>query len=225
MQSVTSRIACVIISCTAISAHAVDDPESRVFSLELQCGSLAKLVNSYGPFDYTNPTDFKDNLPVVERYHFSSEVENLEQGMTGSIYGDLNYTLRAFPNHHRALNAMARLELRDGVGEGNKPASCYFERAIRFNPTDASVRLVYGIYLYRQKHLESALRELEKAVELAPHFAEAHYNLGLVLSAAGRPAAAVEHAVSAKELGYQLPGLIRKLERTGHWPPATDHVV
>ena len=219
MHSFSSRIAYIFISCVALSAHAADDTGSRDFSLELQCGSLANLTNSYGPFDYTNPSHVKNDLPVVERYHFSTEVENLVQGMTGSIYGDLNYTLRAFPNHHKALNAMARLELRDGVAGRNKPASCYFERAIRFNPADPTVRLVYGIYLYRQKHLESAVRELDKAVELAPNFAEAHYNLGLVLNAAGRPAAAVKHAALAMELGYPLPGLIRKLERAGYWPP------
>ena len=220
MHSFSSRIACIIISGAALSVNAADNIESRDFSLELQCGILADLANApYGPFDYTNPSDVKNHLPVVERYHFSSEVENLQRDMTGSIYGDLRYTLRAFPNHHRALNAMGRLELRDGVGAEAKQASCYFERAIRFNPSDATVRLVYGIYLYRKENLGAAIRELEKAIELAPNSAEAHYNLGLVLQNTGQPAEAVKHAAFAQQLGYPLPGLIRKLERAGYWPP------
>lgn len=74
------------------------------------CGDLA---NAYGPFDYTNPEHRSKNLGVVERFHFTLEVESLIRGKSSYIWGDLDYTLRAFPNHHRALYAFARYEIRE----------------------------------------------------------------------------------------------------------------
>ena len=215
----------IVLMLYAISAAADENEFNAQYSLELNCGTLADLSNAYGPFDYTNPQHFAEKLPVVERYHFSPEVENLVQGMTGPIYGDLDYILRAFPNHHRALHAMARLEIRDGLSGTNRPASCYFERAIRFNEKDAMVYLIYGIYLYKRQQLDLAIAKLSKAVDLAPRSAEANYNLGLVLSAAGRHEDAAGYAAVAKQLGYPLMGLIRKLERAGYWPPEAENEV
>ena len=66
----------------------------------------------YGPYDYTNPTHFRDKLPIVNDYHFNARVENLVGGNkeeSSHPGGDLNYVLMAFPNHHRALAAMMRL--------------------------------------------------------------------------------------------------------------------
>lgn len=74
------------------------------------CGSLE---NAYGPFDYTNPDDFKNKLPLVEIAHFTPKVEGLMGGKSGYLWGDLDYTLRAFPNHHRALYAFVRYEIRE----------------------------------------------------------------------------------------------------------------
>src|SRR4051794_26054278 len=68
-----------------------------------QCGSLA---NAYGPFDYRS-TD-KTALNMVEGPHFPPKVEALISGNSGPIGAELGYTLRAFPNHHRALLAVMR---------------------------------------------------------------------------------------------------------------------
>lgn len=58
----------------------------------------------YGPFDYNNGEHRRGNLPVVERFHFTSKVQSLRGGNTSSTAGgDLSYTLKSFPNHHRAL--------------------------------------------------------------------------------------------------------------------------
>src|SRR5689334_5467108 len=69
------------------------------------CG---KLENHYGPFDYR--TTSKKNLELVESFHFTPKVEKGIGGNTSiTAGGDLNYTLRVFPNHHRALAALIRL--------------------------------------------------------------------------------------------------------------------
>ena len=67
----------------------------------------------YGPFDYLNRFNLKEQLDIVEIGHFTPNVENLEKGNTGPLGAELNYTLHAWPNHHRALTALAKLSIRD----------------------------------------------------------------------------------------------------------------
>ena len=77
--------------------------QSRADVNDYICGSLQ---NGYGPYDYRSD---KDKLRIVEQYHLTPEVVNLVAGSTGEIGDDLDYTLRAFPNHHVALMAMVKL--------------------------------------------------------------------------------------------------------------------
>ncbi len=144
-------------------------------SQEVGCGQLE---NAYGPFDYTNATHVAENLPIVEKVHLTPEVEALIKGSTGTIMGDLDYTLRAFPNHHRALYAMARYALQpDFPGHApHYPPECYFRRAIAFKPADGVAHMIYGIFLHKQNKLSEALREYGQAMELMPESAEVHYN-------------------------------------------------
>lgn len=181
------------------------------------CGSLA---NGYGPFDYTNPDDYANKLPIVERHHFDADTERLRKGPTSDDPGsDIDYTLRAFPNHHRALYAMARLHL-----ENKRPPNaryltpeCYFERAKTFRPSDAAVYLINGIYLEKQGKLEEAVEAYEKVISLQPNDAEAHYNLGLLYFKRKDYEAARAEAQRAYELGHPLPGLRRMLAQAGEW--------
>lgn len=178
------------------------------------CGSLE---NAYGPFDYRDPVARRDNLPIVERHHFTTDVELLKAGSTGYVATDLDYTLRAFPNHHRALNSMSKLALSGGSMAGaNYPAECYFDRAIRWRPDDETVRMIYGNYLAKRGKTEAAVLEYQRALEIAPNSPEVHYNLGLVYVQAGDFAKAREHAKVAYAGGYPLPGLRNKLRRAGY---------
>ena len=125
-------------------------PVCVAFALALvACRSLAfeacgELKNPFGPFDYRIATP--EDKDVVERRHFTSRVEHLVQGQTVTHPGgDIEYTLRAFPNHPRALFAMVRLgekENRDKPIGSPYTISCWFDRAIRFTPNDGAVRLV-----------------------------------------------------------------------------------
>src|SRR4249919_1218189 len=99
---------------------------------EIDCGSLE---NAYGPYDYTNAYDRANKIPIVEGAHFQPEVEALIRSPTvGTLMGALDYTLRAVPNHHRALAAVARYALGGGSREKFYSAECYFDRAMRFKP-------------------------------------------------------------------------------------------
>jgi Flp pilus assembly protein TadD len=188
------------------------------------CGTL---VNAYGPFDYTNPVDVRDKLPIVETYHFDRGVDALRghaQSGANNLGGDLDYTLRAFPNHHRALDAMGRYQLRTKQAPppgARFTAECYFERALTFAPGDGVAMMVYGIYLARKGDTDAALARYEEALKLMPDSSELHYNLGLLYANLGRYDEALAEAHAAYGRGFPLLGLRNKLVRAGAWrdPP------
>lgn len=184
-----------------------------------ECGALQ---NAYGPYDYSNPTIRREKLGIVEVAHFDAGVEALRghAAHPTQLAGDLDYTLRAFPNHHRALYSMARYYL--SQKDMRRPplprsAACYFERATRFAPRDGTVRLVHGIYLYKAGRIEDSLEKFRAAAELSPGSAEVHYNLGLVYVQLDDLAQAKVHADRAYELGHPMAGLRNKLKRRGAW--------
>lgn len=189
------------------------------------CGSL---VNSYGPFDYTNHQHRTEKLAVVEKHHFNGTVYRLEGGLTSfGPRGDLNYTLRASPNHHLALDAMARLHRRENtemLEDAQYSLRCWFDRARRFAPNDHTVLLIEGIHYLTVGDLNTAERALQRAIEIKPQSAEVAYNLGLLYLRKGDNEQAREYAVVAYDNGYPLPGLKKKLIEKGAWTNEADNV-
>jgi tetratricopeptide (TPR) repeat protein len=185
---------------------------------DTNCGN--PFDNGVGPWDYNNAANYTfDRIPIVERYHFNADVEHLVRGQsTVNIVEDLDYVLRAVPNHPRALNAIATWQLRTGrVDPKFRSAECYFDRAMRFAPDDPVVRLVLGIYRVKKGDREGALTAYNEALKLAPGSAEAHYNIGLLYFELKKYSEAREHAKTAYQLGYPLPGLRQMLQRAGAW--------
>lgn len=175
------------------------------------CGALE---NAYGPYDYQDPVAKRDKLQIVETFHFTPGVESLQHGNTGTVLGDLKYTLRAFPNHHRALMAIARYALEGGripIDDPIPSADCYFERAIAFRPDDAAVHVIYANYLFKRRELEDARKQYEEALRLAPESAEINYVAGLYFVDIGDLARARKLAKVAYDSGYPLPGLKKKI--------------
>lgn len=183
-------------------------------------------VYAYGPFDYTDPDDFRDKLPIVEEYHFNSDVENLRGGMGNNVYVsvELIYVLRSFPNHHRALNAMSRLWLqyreKGTIPPGTPPTSTpehFFEEAIKFAPHDGVVQFLYAMHLHSSGEKKKAIERYRIAEELLPNSVELHYNMGLLYFDMKNYEQANTHAQIAYKLGYPLQGLKKKLIRVGAW--------
>lgn len=196
----------------------------RLFSIFIPLTIFSSLAYAYGPFDYTNPYHFRVKLPVVERHHFNSDVENLNVGMTGFVIDDLNYVLRTFPNHHRALNSMGRLwresRKKNQYPPGASPektAEYYFEWAIKFAPQDGTSRMLYGIHLHASGKLKKALVLYLEAQELIPESAELHYNLGLLYLDMKDFKQARVHAIKAYNHDYPLQGLKNRLVKAGAW--------
>lgn len=179
------------------------------------CGKLH--TNHYGPFDYR--TD-KGKLPIVENAHFTEEVESGQSGHSSFIGDDLDYTLQAFPNHHRALATLARLALRDKtvhIPHSKFPVECYFERAHRFAPDDGLARATYGTYLFGMGRIDQALSVYKEALALEPDNAMINYNLGLTYLRKHDFEHANQYAHKAYEIGYPLPGLKNQLVKAGKW--------
>lgn len=185
------------------------------------CGSLE---NSYGPFDYR--TESGGKLKVVEEYHFTPNIQSLVSGNSGSLGGELDYTLKASPNHHRALMSMMRL------GEKSKSpqpvgahysVECYFERALRFRPDDSTARMIYATFLAKNKREPEAIQQLETAEKAAGDNAFTHYNIGRIYFDIKNYDRSLEQAHKAYGLGFSQSTLRDQLKSVGRWtePPAS----
>jgi tetratricopeptide (TPR) repeat protein len=158
----------------------------------------------------------------VESYHFTPSVEQLKQGESSQYIGrDIDYTLRAFPNHYRALVAMMnfRFKIKKDPPPGARwRVDCYFDRAFRFVPDDGVVHTIFGIYMMRLGKSSDAVTQFEMAAKLGDDSGNMHYNAGLAYFELGDYDKAIEHAKKAHDLGFTLPGLSDKLKQIGKWP-------
>lgn len=201
------------------------------------CGPIAG--NHYGPYDYrpdhfvATPGDQENHSykrMLVDGAHFTPRVENLIGAQSGGQIGppgaDLNYTLRAFPNHHRALIAVMRYGEK---AKSDKPAGlsmvveCYFERAVRFKPNDMIVKMLYATYLIKNKRVLEAAAQLEQATVLAKDGAFTHYNIGLVYFDMKNYGKALAQAHQAIALGFERTELRDLLKGVNQWQdPKTE---
>ena len=180
------------------------------------CGPIE---NAYGPYDYRTQ---RDKLDIVEQYHFMPQVEALIRGGKSGNWlgGNLDYTLRAAPNHHRALVAMTRYGERlkaPKVPGADYPVECYFDRAIRFAPDDAIVRMLYARYLAQHGNAERAAQQLEYVGSQLADSAFTLYNVGLVYFEMKRYDKALEYDHRAKAQGWNRTELEERLRAAGHW--------
>lgn len=183
-----------------------------------ECGD--PFSNGVGPFDYNNG-EHRTNankIPIVEKFHFTPVVESLARGST-SAYAmvDLDYTLRAVPNHHRALNSVARFDIEKGsIPVRWHPAQCWFDRAMEFRPDDGQVWLIYANWLARKTRTDDALEAYQRSKSLLPESVEVDYNLGLLYFKLGNYEKSLASAKTAYAGNYPLQGLRRKLEERGY---------
>lgn len=187
------------------------------------CGELK---NHYGPYDYRMRGQV--DLEVVERAHFTADVEAGIKGNTSYLGDDLSYTLLAIPNHLRALATLSRLSQRSKshkLPNMRYAVECYFDRAIRFAPDDSAVRALYGSHLFARGRSDDALKMLTGAVELNPTDPTINYNIGLVYFDRKDYSAAMRHARVAYDLGFPLEGLKNKLAKVGKWEEAAPKIV
>lgn len=192
-----------------VSAPWVGEPSSGV-----RCSG----PQGYGPFDYTERSLYPKDLNVVERAHFKPDDQNLK----GTFAGNLDYTLRAFPNHHKALYSLILLQSRvQSQNNYNNPMpraiECYFLRAINYSPKDSSSYLLYGISLHKRNKLERAFDAYKTAEKLNKDSIQIKYNLGLLLIDMNKFEEARFYAEQCYLKGFPLQGLKNKLKNAGYW--------
>lgn len=186
-----------------------------------------------GPYDYFDPRNSQPtgaapqgNIKRVTNVHLTKSMIRLQHGNTTSISGDLDYTLRAIPNHPDGLDLVSRLEKKlnspsakfDKKLKGErlpKTADCYFRRALLLAPNRPVTHSIYGIHLHRNNKYEDAKKAYSRAIELGSQNPEVHYNLGLTLYHLKEFAAAEDQAKIAYQKGYPLPGLRDFLRQEG----------
>jgi len=174
----------------------------------------------YGPWDYTNAEHRREKMPIVTNAHFTKDVEMLIKGNRGPLAMDIDYTLRAFPNHHRALYAMMRYQLRTPRPAGAKyaPAECYLQRAMAFQPHDYRVMQLYANYLIKKDQPEMALSVYKKALAVDGVPAHINYSLGLLYMELKKYDLAAEQAKIAYGAGIRKTKLARELKAVNRWP-------
>ncbi len=178
-----------------------------------------------GPWDGV-PQDYRDHskkprLKNVEEHHFTSSVEQIRPGggRSATVIDDINYTLRAFPNHHKALYAIMRYSWKyKGKEFGTvAPPECHFQRTLSIFNDDPVVHMLYGIYLHKAGNLKMALMEYQAAEQLEFNSSELSYNMGLLFTELKDYPNARKYAEKAYSAKYPLPGLRKKLMRLGEW--------
>jgi hypothetical protein len=200
------------------------------------CGALE---NAFGPFDYrpdkyvyeTTYGSHKNRVNIVERAHFTIETEMLVSRKTGLVVppgADLSYTLRAFPNHHRALMtliALSEKEKTDKPRESIYTVDCWFRRAVAWAPDDNVVRMIFSTYLVKTNRKNEAEEQLEIAARQAGDNVFTHHNLGLVYFDMKMYEKALFHAHKTYGLGMTVQTLKEQLTSAGKWGEAPEALV
>lgn len=220
-MSTIKLLAIALIACPAFVAHAQDSGELY----EADCLPI-KIEGRHGPFDYNTATHAERRL--VEGTHFNehyqaylvgkSKFQKTRDYIIETPAAGFGYTLWAFPNHPFALSAI------EDIGTKQKSEKlmglqlrvhCYFQRAVKFKPNDATVRALYGYYYARRGKQKEAEFQVEKAMELSPDDKSVLSYAAFSYLKINKPDLAAQIAKRAYEAGYQLPGLRRQIERTG----------
>lgn len=170
----------------------------------------------FGPFDYLDRANLQGELFIVEEYHLTPEILNLQQATTTTAINDIQYALMAWPNHHKALEAAYRYRLlhrgefpRDIYAPS--PVECHFQRAINFAPKDPVPYMIFGTLLHEWKRYKDALKSFRKANKLMPNDVITLYNMGLTMVELGMYEEAREVAAQVYSTDFPLPGLMNKL--------------
>lgn len=213
--SIPAILLCISLAASAASVLA-QQPAVRGAEDPLNpCGLI--YTNHFGPLDYRKQ---RATVKTVEDFHYTPSVQAAIGGATGTFGGDINYTLKAVPNHPKALISLMRWverTKRDQTQGMEWPIECYFERAVRFRPDDNVVRGLYAKFLIDRKRKEDALKQLDIAVTHAGDNAFSHYSLGLLYLELGEYVKALRQAHTVQAMNFPRTELVDALKKANQW--------
>ena len=114
------------------------------------------------------------------------------------------------PEYLPALNSLASAL---GALGRHEEAAEQFSILLHLAPDNPSVLNNYGHTLFLMGNQDEARKILEDVVRIQPHYAEAHYNLAILLEQSGQPADALREYEQAAALKPGLPGINERLQQ------------
>lgn len=228
-------VCAVVPVAYALSAPASDVPYGTDFAPD---------DRQFGPLDYytTKPS----NVALVERAHMGFVLANAKRSRNScEVFQNLDYVMRAIPNHPQALQEMAAyLETSapcphaTGARSNTQAAAAsilkgrwrvtdadaYFHVALNFLtrdthviPRHAETHVLYGDWLRKKGRHDEAMKQFETARNLKPSLADTYYALGLLYLDQKDVASALENAQKAYSLGKPPAELRERLIAAGAW--------
>lgn len=203
-------------------------------NIPLECDPNPFSTSGVGPWDYYDKKNYiatganpMGRIRRVTNVHLTKAMLRLTGKATGTISSDLDYTLRAIPNHPQALDLASRFEQKLSLKSTEKDqlfrnermarsAECYFKRAINLTPNQPRVYHIYGIHLHRMKKYAKAVEIYSTAEKLGLEDVEFQYNYALSLVKEEQYEKAETLARKAYQQGYPLPGLKNLLQEKGY---------
>lgn len=149
---------------------------------------LSILMTGIGTVTYQNTSTYEDTIKTLE--------ENLKKNPK-----DFN-TLVSLGNNYMSLGDSQKTDpqkLNLTISSYTKAAE-YYGKALEINDKDVAVRTDRAITLYYSGKVDEAIKEVTKAIEISPNFAQAHFNYGIFLNSKQEFKKAVEELKLAKKL-------------------------
>jgi uncharacterized protein (AIM24 family) len=108
--------------------------------------------------------------------------ELLQAGQLEEARAQLEAAYQLQPDNEKGQNLLGLAYFK--LGHFDRAAEIY-EGLVRDNGSDPTLRINLGLVYLKSSQLQRAIREFDRAVELAPEHAKAHNYLGLALAQAG----------------------------------------
>jgi predicted Zn-dependent protease len=203
---------CRIVVCLLLALFFVSTTEAQVFQLDKLENSAGVMPVQDAPhtvydyFDASTDRIVKQRLQAVERFHMNKELfDGIANGKYKYALGDIDFTLRYFPNHPRGLQLLTTVAV---LAKNRALPIRYFEKAIALYPSHAITHAQYGWYFVTIGDFENGLQKIKHAIEMDPKLIAGYVWLAQAYEKKGDLQLAREARERAKELGYkgQLTG-------------------
>jgi predicted Zn-dependent protease len=195
------RVVCLLVTVFFFSvvrkATPIDNVEYLAGVIPIQDANQPM----YDYFDAARDPAVKQALQAVERYHMTKEVlQNIGSGKYQYALGDIDFTLRYFPNHPMGLQLLTTVA---SLTKNRALAIRYFEKAIGLYPSHAITHAQYGWYFVTIGDVDNGIQKLKHAVEVDPKLTAGYVWLAQAYEKKGDSQLAREARERAKELGYK----------------------
>jgi len=152
-------------------------------------GNLDQAIRAFDRAVELNPDD------MFSRYLLARS--SFERGLTRQAKDEAARVLSRFGDHLGTLLLLA--EIHAGAGDFDT-AFAYLERAVRLDPEDPTVRLLFAQTLALAKDYERALAEYGSLLPRMSEDPAIHHQLGLLSALTGRSEAAIGHFLKELEI-------------------------